>query len=118
MKLRKLALADASMESTPGQAGDILAGNLVDERHGGPVTVGYGRWSAGSSLTQEMAVDDIMIVLSGRMTVSDNTGTIKLGPGDIAYMPKDETLTIRGEEDSVTAYVTYPHWREVEAGGE
>lgn len=116
MKLRKLALADAPMESTPGQAGEILAGNLVDERHGGPVTVGYGRWSAGSSLTQEMAVDDIMIVLSGRMTVSDDTGTIELGPGDIAYMPKGETLTIRGEEDSVTAYVTYPHWREAEAG--
>ena len=29
-------------------------------------------------------------------------------------MPKGETLTIRGEEDSVTAYVTYPHWREAE----
>ena len=117
MKLRKLALADAPMESTPGQAGEIFAGNLVDERHGGPVTVGYGRWSAESSLTQEMAVDDIMIVLSGRMTVSDDTGTIELGPGDIAYMPKGETLTIRGEEDSVTAYVTYPHWREAEGAG-
>lgn len=117
MKLRKLALADAPMESTPGQAGEIFAGNLVDERHGGPVTVGYGRWSAGSSLSQEMAVDDIMIVLSGRMTVSDDTGTIDLGPGDIAYMPKGETLTIRGEGDSVTAYVTYPHWREAEGGG-
>ena len=69
MKLRKLTLGDAPMESTPGQTGEIFAGNLVDERHGGPVTVGYGRWSAGSSLTQEMAVDDIMIVLSGRMTV-------------------------------------------------
>ena len=117
MKLRKLTLGDAQMESTPGQAGDIFAGNIVDERHGGAVTVGYGRWSAGSSLTQEMAVDDIMIVLSGRMTVSGETGTFDLGPGEIAYMPKGETLTIRGEEDSVTAYVTHPHWREAGGGG-
>src|SRR5262245_24464613 len=62
MKLRKLALTDATMERSPGQDGEIFTGNLVDERHGGPVTIGYGRWGAGSSLTQTMAVDDIMIV--------------------------------------------------------
>ena len=117
MKLRKLTLNEAPMESTPGQAGEIFAGNLVDERHGGAVTAGYGRWSAGSSLTQTMAVDDIMIVLTGRMTVSSEDSTIELGPGDIAYMPKGEHLTIRGEEDSITAYVTYPHWREAEGQG-
>ena len=87
---------------------------LIDERHGAPVTVGFGRWSAGASLTQRMAVDDIMIVLEGRLTVSTEAGTLEIGPGEIAYMPKGETVTIRGEQQSVTAYVTYPHWREAE----
>lgn len=35
-----LTLAEAKMEATPGQSDEIFAGNLVDERHGGPVTVG------------------------------------------------------------------------------
>jgi ethanolamine utilization protein EutQ (cupin superfamily) len=115
MKLRKLTIAEATMESTPGQTGEIHAGNLVDERHGGPVTVGYGRWGAGSSLTQTMAVDDIMIVLEGRLSVSTEAGRLEIGPGEIAYMPKGETVTIRGhEQETVTAYVTYPHWRVAE----
>lgn len=115
MKLRKLALSDAEMERSPGQEGEIFTGNLVDERHGGPVTVGYGRWGASSSLTLTLAVDDIMIVLSGRLSVSSEAGTLEIGPGEIAYMPKGETVTIRAhEQDTVTAYVTYPHWREAE----
>jgi ethanolamine utilization protein EutQ (cupin superfamily) len=116
VELRKLTLAEAKMEATPGQSGEIFAGNLVDERHGGPVTVGYGRWGAHSILEQVMAVDDIMIVLSGRLSVSSASGAVEIGPGDIAYMPKGEKVTIRAyEQETVTAYVTYPHWREAEA---
>lgn len=44
MKFSKLTFGEAKMEATPGKRGEIFAGNLADERHGGPVTVGYGRW--------------------------------------------------------------------------
>ncbi|WP_066716127.1 MULTISPECIES: ethanolamine utilization protein [Hyphomicrobiales] len=116
MKLRKLTFGEAKMEATPGVEGEILAGNLVDERHGGPVTVGYGRWGAHSILEQVMAVDDIMIVLSGRLSVSSPSGALEIGPGEIAYMPKGERVTIRAyEQEAITAYVTFPHWREAEA---
>lgn len=115
MKLRKLAITDATLERSPGQYGEIYVGNLVDERHGGPVTIGYGRWGAGSSLTETMAVDDIMILLKGRLSVTTEDETVTAGPGEIVYMPKGETVTIRAdEEDVVTAYVTYPHWREAQ----
>ncbi|MBX9873253.1 MAG: ethanolamine utilization protein, partial [Beijerinckiaceae bacterium] len=87
-----------------------------DERHGGPVTVGYGRWSAHSILKQVMAVDDIMIVLSGRLSVSNASGALEIGPGEIASMPKGELVTIRAyEQEAITAYVTFPHWRKAEA---
>ena len=116
MKLRKLALTDATMERSPGQDGEIFTGNLVDERHGGPVTIGYGRWGAGSRLQQTMAVDDVMIVLEGRLSVETEAGTVTAGPGEIVYMPKGETVTIRAhEQETITAYVTYPHWREAQA---
>ncbi len=116
MKLRKLTFGEAKLEATPGVKGEIFAGNLVDERHGGPVTVGYGRWGAHSILEQIMAVDDIMIVLSGRLSVSTPSGVLGIGPGEIAYMPKGELVTIRAyEQGAITAYVTLPHLREAEA---
>jgi ethanolamine utilization protein EutQ (cupin superfamily) len=113
MKVRRFTLADAAFERSPGQAADIFAANLVDERHGGPVTVGYGRYGPDQSLGETLAVDDVMIVLEGRVSVSTGAGTVSAGPGEIGYMPKGETVTIRSHEaGAVTAYVTYPHWRE------
>lgn len=70
MTIRKFAIADASLERSPGQQAEIYVGNLVDERHGGPITIGYGRYAPGQSLTETMAVDDVMIVLEGRLSVS------------------------------------------------
>ena len=44
MKVRKFGLGDASLERSPGQQGDIYAGNVIDQRPGGPITIGYGRY--------------------------------------------------------------------------
>ncbi len=36
--------------------------------------------------------------------------------GDIVYMPKGESVTIRSHEDgALIAYATYPHWRPARA---
>lgn len=116
MNVTKLAIAEAEFERSPGQEGDIFAANLVDERHGGPVSIGYGRYGPGQCLTATMSVDDTMIVLEGGLSVSSANGTVTAGPGEMVYMPKGQTVTIRShEEGAVTAYVTYPHWREAEA---
>lgn len=112
MKVQKLVIADAAMERSPGQDADIFTGNLVDERHGGPVTIGYGRWGPNQSLSETMAVDDVMIVLEGRVSVATDDGEVTAGPGEIVYIPKGETVTIRSHETgATTAYVTSPHWR-------
>ncbi|MET3664716.1 AraC family ligand binding domain-containing protein [Caulobacter sp. 1776] len=116
MKVQKFAIADATLERSPGQDADIAVGNLVDERHGGPVTIGYGRYGPDQSLAETIAVDDVMIVLEGRLTVSSDAGTVTAGPGEIVYMPKGQAVTIRSHaEGAVTAYVTYPHWRPAHA---
>lgn len=113
MNVRKLAIADALFERSPGQEGDVFAGNLVDQRHGGPVTIGYGRYAPAQSISETLAVDDVMIVLEGKLSVSTDAGTVTAGPGEIIYMPKGNAVTIRShEEGAVTAYVTYPHWQE------
>ncbi len=113
MKVRKFAVADASFERSPGQDGDIFVSNMVDQRHGGPVTIGYGRYGPNQTLEETMAVHDTMIVLAGKLSVDNGGSTVSAGPGDIVYMPKGEKVLIRSHGDgAITAYVTYPHWQE------
>lgn len=117
MKVQKFSVSDAKLVKSPGQDAEIFVGNLVDEKDGGPVTIGYGRYAPGQSLTETMAVDDTMIVLEGRLSVSTSDGTVNAGPGDIVYMPKGAAVTIATEgEGALTAYVTYPHWAEAHLG--
>ena len=113
MIVRKFTISDASFERSPGQDGDVFAGNLIDERQGGPITIGYGRYAPGQSIDVTLEVDDVMVVLEGRLSVSTDAGLLTAGPGEIVHMPKGEAVTIRSHEaGAVTAYVTYPHWRE------
>lgn len=113
MQVRHFTLADAPFERSPGQDADIDAGNLVDERDGGAITVGYGRYAPNQALSETLAVDDVMVVLKGRLEVESAAGTVSAGPGEIVYMPRGQAVTIRsGAEGAVTAYVTHPHWRE------
>ena len=113
MTVRKFAITEATFERSPGQDADIFTGNLVDQRHGGPITIGYGRYGAGQSLSTDILVDDVMIVLEGKLSVTSDAGTVIAGPGEIVHMPKGSTVTIQAHEaGAVTAYVTYPHWQE------
>ena len=75
--------------------------------------IGFGRYGPNQSIHEKLAVDDVMMVLEGRLSVSTNASTITAGPGEIVYMPKGESVTIRShEQGAITAYVTYPHWQE------
>jgi ethanolamine utilization protein EutQ (cupin superfamily) len=113
MTVRKFAMNDAVFGRSPGQDAEVFAGNVLDQRHGGPITIGYGRYEPNQSLDETLAVDDVMIVLEGLLSVSTSVGTVTAGPGEIVYMPKGESVTIRShEQGALTAYVTYPHWQE------
>jgi len=116
MSVRKYSVADAPLARSPGQDGDALVGNVVDHRAGAPVTIGFGRYGPDQSMDEEIAVDDVMIVLEGRVSVTSGDGTVTAGPGEIIHMRPGASVTIRThEEGAVTAYVTYPHWET--AGG-
>jgi ethanolamine utilization protein EutQ (cupin superfamily) len=113
MTVRKFAVTDASFERSPGEKADVLAGNVVDQRHGGPITIGYGRYAPEQSIEVKLAVHDVMVVLEGKLSVSSGAGTVTAGPGEVVYMPKGDSVTIRSHaEGALTAYVTYPHWQE------
>lgn len=113
MKVRKFTLSNVTLERSPGQDADIYVGNAVDQRSGAPITIGYGRYAPNQTLSETMAVDDVMVVLEGRLSVESGSATITAGPGEIVHMPKGEAVTIRSHDQTViTAYVTYPHWQE------
>jgi ethanolamine utilization protein EutQ (cupin superfamily) len=116
MQVQKFTIEDASFERSPGQDADIFIASLVDQRHGGPITIAYGRWGPDQSLDDTMAVDDVMILLEGQLTVTSAGRSMTARPGEIVYMPKGEKVTIRAhEQGAVTAAVTYPHWQEPRA---
>src|SRR3712207_8042591 len=100
MEVRKFTIASASFERSPGQDGEVFAGNVIDQRHGGPITIGYGRYGPEQSIDETLAVDDVMIVLEGQLTVSSAGGSMTAGPGEIVYMPKGEKVTIRSDRKS------------------
>lgn len=113
MPIHKFSFDDATLERSPGQDSDIFAGNVLDQRHGGPVTIGFGRYGPNQVLEETMAVHDTMVILKGKITVSDEHGSVTAGPGEIVAMQKGDKVTIRSLDDEVvTAYVTYPHWQQ------
>ncbi len=116
MDVRKFTLADASFERSPGQDGEVYFANMIDQRHGGPITIGFGRYGPNQIIDEKLVVDDVMIVLEGQLSVSSGAATHTAGPGEIIHMPKGEAVTIRShDQGAVTAYVTYPHWQEPNA---
>ena len=116
MTVRKFAATDARFERSPGQDGEVFAGNVIDQRHGGPITIGFGRYGPDQSINEAIAVHDVMIVLEGWLSVTSDGGTVTAGPGEIVYMPEGAKVTIRShKQGATTAYITYPHWQE--AGG-
>ena len=115
MKVLRFEPADAIFERSPGQDADIFAANLADQRQGGPVTVGYGKYGPDQVMETNIVVDDVMVVLEGRVSVEANGETLTAVPGEIIYMPKGNVVVIRSHaEGALTAYVTYPHWSEAE----
>lgn len=113
MKVSTFAPTDAVFEKSPDQDDEVYSANLVDERDDSPVTIGYGRYGPNSELTETMLVDDIMVVIEGRLEIVSDGKTAMVGVGGIVQMPKGRTVTIRATgEGATTAYVTYPHWRE------
>lgn len=111
--VQKFTVSDASFERSPGQDGDVFASNMVDQTTGGPITVGFGRYGPNQTLSEVLAVDDVMVVLSGTLSVTGPNGTVTGVVGEVIYMPKGEHVTIQSHnEGATTAYVTYPHWQE------
>ena len=116
MQVRKFAVADATFERSPGTNAEVYVGNVVDQRDGAPVTIGFGRCGPHQAIDETMQVDDVMVILEGKISVTSQAGTMTAGPGELVHMPKGQSVKILAhEQGAVTAYVTFPHWQTPDA---
>lgn len=72
--------------------------NLVDQQDGAVITIGYGRYGADQTLEQAMAVDDVVVILEGRLSVSWDGKTATAGIGEIIHMTKGAVVKICSHE--------------------
>jgi Ethanolamine utilisation protein EutQ len=85
---------------------------VIDQPHGGPITIAFGPYEPDQSIDVTLSIDDVMVILEGRLSVSTSAGTVTANPGEIVYMPKGKSVTIRSRVHvALTAYVTFPHRR-------
>lgn len=112
MNVAKFTVADAPFERAPGQDGDVLLGNVVDEKDGGPITVGFGRYAPDQTLADMVVADEAMFVTRGRLTVRSDGSEVTADPGEVVYLPRGVAVVITAHEAGAEIfYVTYPHWK-------
>lgn len=111
-KIVKFSVADAPFERAPGQHGDVFLGNVVDEKDGGPITVGFGRYAPRQTLDDMVVAGEAMVVTRGRLTVRSDNAEIPANPGEVVYLPLGAAVVITAnEEGAELVYATYPHWK-------
>lgn len=94
----KRAMADAAAERSAGRDAEVSTGDIVDDRHGGPVTIGSGRYGPDQALRETIAVDDVMVVLDGRPTVTSVGAGATAGLGGTVAVPRGGRMTLRAHE--------------------
>ena len=73
---------------------------------GTPLGVGMARMS-GARMAWTVAYDEVLIVLSGQLTVHTGDEVMVAGPHDSVWLPAGTTLTYEAEE-CVVAYAIHP----------
>jgi ethanolamine utilization protein EutQ len=68
--------------------------------------VGFARMT-GAKIPWTIRYDEVLIVLSGRLTVHIGDAAISAGPRDSIWLPKDTALTYDAE-DALVAYAIHP----------
>jgi hypothetical protein len=67
MPLNKFTIGEARFERSPGQNAQIYTSDMIGSREGAPVTIGFGRYAPDQELNEIMMVDDVMVVIEGRL---------------------------------------------------
>lgn len=75
--------------------------------------VGFVRASRGVATSFEFAYDEVLVVTSGRCTVTFGREAVTAGPGEVVYLPASATGSFRTEEDVELVYVASSPYGEV-----
>jgi ethanolamine utilization protein EutQ (cupin superfamily) len=88
----------------------IYIGDVWDEARSTSMGVGYARWEQGEANAWTVSYDEVLIVVSGTITVQFGQESVTAGPGELIWLEKGTSVVYRGDTAAVVVYVTYPVW--------
>ena len=94
----------------------IFVGDVVDRSVSENMSAGYYRNDRmGAKNEWIVTYDEILVVISGALTIRSEGDVTTARPGEIIYLKRGTALAYEAGEDNTEAvYVTYPHWFEAQ----
>jgi ethanolamine utilization protein EutQ len=92
--------------------GEVFVKDMVDSSVSESMSAGYSRYAKGISNDWTVDYDEVIVVISGMLTIQSEGKSTTLKAGDFFFLTRGTLFTDKAEEASVILYVTYPHWRE------
>jgi ethanolamine utilization protein EutQ len=92
--------------------GEVFVKDMVDSSVSESMSAGYSRYAKGISNDWTVDYDEVIVVISGMLTIQSEGKSTTLKAGDFFFLTRGTLFTDKVEEASVILYVTYPHWRE------
>jgi ethanolamine utilization protein EutQ len=91
---------------------EVYVKDMVDSSVSESMSAGYSRYAKGISNDWTVDYDEVIVVISGVLTIHSEGKSTTLKAGDFFFLTRGTSFTDKADEESVILYVTYPHWRE------
>jgi hypothetical protein len=109
--VRAAALADADLEKSPLEPGQVVDGD-PEVRHLGlheDDALAIGIWQHSVGVSTDVETDELFVVLSGRATIQVDGGpTLQVAAGDVGLLPAGARTTWTIHETLRKVYVARP----------
>jgi ethanolamine utilization protein EutQ (cupin superfamily) len=86
----------------------IRLGPVVEKAEGGPLSAYYARFGKGASAALPAPYSEVLVVLSGSLSLRTPSGAVTAGPGDLLRVPEGSPGELTAQEETVLACVSVP----------
>ncbi len=100
-KTQSMDIASLNIDGINAFLEDVVSSNNKDA----PITCGMFRMESGSPLDYTYSYDECKMMLEGEMTITENSVTVTLKPGDVVYFDKGTSVTFASKSSGLAFYV-------------
>lgn len=103
---RSLAMPPFPFEiNRPGM--DVRLEDVITHQHGSPIAAGFMSLTKGN-FPWTLTYDEIDYIIEGELHIGTSQGTVIGKPGDVLYIPKNNSITFGTPNWTKFFYITYP----------